>query len=189
MAHRFTFTDRVQFADTDMAGIVHFSNYFRYMERAEHAFFRSLDMSIWDISPTIPDGEHVITYLMKVKYADPTELAQTLGTFVVQSPGQYTNITALPKAGALLITENTAVIRQVLRIVHEVDVPPAEVASKFFELENGDAEDVQKKLEEILNKTSDKVAAGGVSVAGGNRPVTPAPRIPTFRASRGPCPP
>lgn len=59
MAHRFTFTDRVQFADTDMAGIVHFSNFFRYLERAEHAFFRSLETSIWDASPTIPEGEHV----------------------------------------------------------------------------------------------------------------------------------
>lgn len=48
MPHRHTLKDRVQFADTDMAGIVHFSNFFRYMERVEHDFFRSLDMSIWD---------------------------------------------------------------------------------------------------------------------------------------------
>ncbi len=33
---------RVEFAETDMAGILHFSNYFRYMEEVEHAFFRSL---------------------------------------------------------------------------------------------------------------------------------------------------
>ena len=33
---------RVEFAETDMAGQVHFSNFFRYMEAAEHAFFRSL---------------------------------------------------------------------------------------------------------------------------------------------------
>lgn len=46
--HRFTFTERVQFSDTDMAGIVHFSNFFRYMERVEHAFFRSLGFSIVD---------------------------------------------------------------------------------------------------------------------------------------------
>lgn len=59
MAHRFTLTERVQFADTDMAGIVHFSNFFRYLERAEHAFFRSLGLSIWDNAPTIPEGEHV----------------------------------------------------------------------------------------------------------------------------------
>ena len=29
-----------------MAGIVHYSNFFRYMEAAEHAFFRSLGFSI-----------------------------------------------------------------------------------------------------------------------------------------------
>lgn len=33
----------VEFYETDMAGIVHFSNFFRYMETCEHAFVRSLD--------------------------------------------------------------------------------------------------------------------------------------------------
>ncbi|HUF63511.1 MAG TPA: thioesterase family protein [Verrucomicrobiales bacterium] len=37
---------RVPFADTDLAGIVHFSNFFRYMENAEHAFYRSLGLSV-----------------------------------------------------------------------------------------------------------------------------------------------
>jgi YbgC/YbaW family acyl-CoA thioester hydrolase len=37
---------RVEFSDTDMAGIVHYSNFFRYMEAAEHEFFRSLGFSI-----------------------------------------------------------------------------------------------------------------------------------------------
>jgi YbgC/YbaW family acyl-CoA thioester hydrolase len=37
---------RVEFTDTDMAGIVHFSSFFRYMEVTEHAFFRSLGFSI-----------------------------------------------------------------------------------------------------------------------------------------------
>jgi acyl-CoA thioester hydrolase len=48
MRHRHLLRDRVQFADTDMAGIVHFSNFFRYMERVEHDFFRSMGLSIWD---------------------------------------------------------------------------------------------------------------------------------------------
>lgn len=46
MAHRYEITERVQFSETDLAGIVHFSNFFRYMERVEHAFFRSLELSI-----------------------------------------------------------------------------------------------------------------------------------------------
>ena len=46
--HEFTITRRVEFSETDAAGIVHFANYFRYMEYAEHAFFRSLGRSIVD---------------------------------------------------------------------------------------------------------------------------------------------
>ncbi|MBE0539816.1 MAG: acyl-CoA thioesterase [Verrucomicrobia bacterium] len=46
MAYEFKITRRVEFAETDMAGIVHYSNFFRYMEVAEHAFFRSLGFSV-----------------------------------------------------------------------------------------------------------------------------------------------
>jgi len=38
----------IDFVDTDTAGIVHFSNYFRFMEAAEHAFFHSLGLTIHD---------------------------------------------------------------------------------------------------------------------------------------------
>ncbi|HXW14225.1 MAG TPA: thioesterase family protein [Terriglobia bacterium] len=46
MACEFKLTRQVEFSDTDMAGIMHFSNFFRFMEAAEHAFFRSLGFSI-----------------------------------------------------------------------------------------------------------------------------------------------
>ena len=39
---------RVQFYETDMAGIVHFSWYFRYLEEAEHAMWREAGVSIAD---------------------------------------------------------------------------------------------------------------------------------------------
>jgi acyl-CoA thioester hydrolase len=37
---------RVQFHETDAAGIVHFSRYFQYMEEAEHALWRAAGLSI-----------------------------------------------------------------------------------------------------------------------------------------------
>ena len=37
---------RVQFSETDTAGIVHFSNFFRYFEDAEHALWREAGLSI-----------------------------------------------------------------------------------------------------------------------------------------------
>jgi YbgC/YbaW family acyl-CoA thioester hydrolase len=36
----------VEFSDTDMAGIVHFSNFFRFMEAAEHAYLRACGFSV-----------------------------------------------------------------------------------------------------------------------------------------------
>jgi acyl-CoA thioester hydrolase len=39
-------TRRVQFYETDAAGIVHFSCYFRYLEEAEHALWRAAGLSI-----------------------------------------------------------------------------------------------------------------------------------------------
>jgi YbgC/YbaW family acyl-CoA thioester hydrolase len=37
---------RVQFYETDAAGIVHFSWFFRYMEEAEHALWRAAGLSV-----------------------------------------------------------------------------------------------------------------------------------------------
>src|SRR5205085_7281455 len=46
MAYEFRAKRMVEFSDTDMAGIMHFSNFFRFMETAEHGFFRSLGLSV-----------------------------------------------------------------------------------------------------------------------------------------------
>lgn len=42
----FRYRRRVEFAETDLAGIAHFSVFFRYMEEAEHALWRAAGMSI-----------------------------------------------------------------------------------------------------------------------------------------------
>ena len=46
MASCFTLRRRVTFAETDLAGIMHFANFFRWMEETEHAFYRSLGLSV-----------------------------------------------------------------------------------------------------------------------------------------------
>ena len=42
----FVYTRRVQFYETDLAGMVHFSWHCRYMEEAEHALWRAAGLSI-----------------------------------------------------------------------------------------------------------------------------------------------
>lgn len=46
MAHQFSMTRRVEFSETDMAGIAHFANFFRWMESCEHDFMRSLGLGV-----------------------------------------------------------------------------------------------------------------------------------------------
>ncbi|MCZ6634914.1 MAG: thioesterase family protein [bacterium] len=46
MVSEFYTTRRIEFPDTDMAGIVHFSRFFVFMEAAEHEFLRSLGTSV-----------------------------------------------------------------------------------------------------------------------------------------------
>lgn len=46
MPYEFQITRRVEFSETDMEGIMHFSNFFKFMESAEGAFFRSLGYSV-----------------------------------------------------------------------------------------------------------------------------------------------
>ena len=51
MAYEFTTTKKIEFSETDMAGLVHFSNYFRYMEVAERDFFESLELNLIQSAP------------------------------------------------------------------------------------------------------------------------------------------
>jgi YbgC/YbaW family acyl-CoA thioester hydrolase len=44
--HEFTTRRRVEFADTDMGGILHFSRYFVFMETAEHQFLDAIGTSV-----------------------------------------------------------------------------------------------------------------------------------------------
>jgi acyl-CoA thioester hydrolase len=45
---QFITTRRVEFAETDMAGIVHFANFYKWMEETEHEYFRALGLSIME---------------------------------------------------------------------------------------------------------------------------------------------
>ncbi len=65
-----------------MAGVMHFSNYFRWMEEVEHAFFRSMDMSV--VQPH--DGATVswprvhvsCEYLAPLRFEDVVEVQLTI---------------------------------------------------------------------------------------------------------------
>ena len=78
MHSEFHTTRRVAFSDTDMAGIVHFSRFFVFMEAAEHAFLRSLGTSVsteWDGNKIgWPRLEATCTYLSPAVFEDVLDI-------------------------------------------------------------------------------------------------------------------
>ena len=83
MAIEFRIRRQVQFSETDMAGVMHFSNYYRLMEDAEHAFWRSVGLSV-----ITQDGDRQISwprvatqceYFAPVHFEDELELILTIG--------------------------------------------------------------------------------------------------------------
>ena len=51
MPSEFRINRTVEFSETDMAGIMHFSNFFRWMEACEAAFYRSLNLPLISFVP------------------------------------------------------------------------------------------------------------------------------------------
>jgi acyl-CoA thioester hydrolase len=78
MAYQFKAVRSVEFYETDMAGIVHYSNFFRYMETAEHGFFRSLGFSLVTDQTDPPIGWPRVhaecDYLQPLRYEDDVEI-------------------------------------------------------------------------------------------------------------------
>ena len=79
---QFTYIRRVEFADTDMAGIMHFSAIFRFMESAEHAFFRSLGYSVTlkdlDSSLGLPRVRAEADFRRPFRFEDEVEIELTV---------------------------------------------------------------------------------------------------------------
>jgi len=78
MAYEYKIVRRVEFSETDMAGIVHYSNFFRYMEAAEDAFFRSIGFSVVtrNVDPPVgwPRVHAECDYRRPIRFEDEIEI-------------------------------------------------------------------------------------------------------------------
>src|SRR5436190_17765012 len=77
----FRTTRRIEFGDTDMAGIVHFANFFRFMEAAECEFLRSRGLSVvleWEGQAIgFPRVAANCDYLKPARFEDVLDIAVT----------------------------------------------------------------------------------------------------------------
>lgn len=82
MSQPFRITRRVEFGDTDMAGIAHFSNFFRYMEVAETDFLIARGLSVaWEAGGQkfgFPRVSVACDFKRPVRFRDVLDIAVTV---------------------------------------------------------------------------------------------------------------
>lgn len=136
---------------------------------------RSEGIRVYASPVSLPPGDQIVTYYMPFKYLDVQEAYNAIAANVFPHP--YGVIIPVPSAQALLITENSSVIRQLLDIKELIDVPPAKMVSEFIPLMRADAERVAdtitKMIEAQKGTTYPGSGAGGVR-AGNVPPPNPA---------------
>ncbi|MCL6579020.1 MAG: acyl-CoA thioesterase [Candidatus Bathyarchaeota archaeon] len=72
---------RITWADTDAAQVVHYSNYFRFFERAEEEFYRHLGFSFTDINKMgiwLPRVESFCQFKKPARFGDLIEVELTV---------------------------------------------------------------------------------------------------------------
>jgi type II secretion system protein D len=117
---------------------------------------RSYGVAIYSDISQIPDGISVVSVLFQLQYADPKDMQALVNLYVSSSP--YTSVVVLP--GALIITESTVVLRNIAKVIAAADMPPAEVVSRFYQLQRANSKDVLDKLNKLFEKSEAASAPG-----------------------------
>jgi type II secretion system protein D len=119
----------------------------------------------------LPEGEQVVTYVMPLKYIKPQEMERTF-TAVVRQLGSYGSIAAVPNASSIVITESSSLIRRLIQLQQEIDVPSQQVATRFIKVQYADVQELSETLNEILNTQQQQQRTAGTQRVG--TPAAPA---------------
>src|SRR5438105_536594 len=130
----------------------------------------------------MPPGNTVVSFLFKLRYTDPQDVATFLQQYL--QPTCAVAAIPLPKSSSLLVTQSAETIRRIARIVEQVDVEPAEVKSEFIQLYRADASIVVDMLKDVLEKGGDQTRGAAPTGPGGIRPVRPAPNVPAAQPAQ-----
>ena len=124
---------RIQFYETDLAGVVHFSWYLRYMEEAEHALWREAGLSIVpkDHAVGFPRVAATIEYKAPLHFEDVVEVWIRITAITRRSITYASKITCADGEITIASGTFTAVcVDKTARPLKSVDIP-ADIRSRL----------------------------------------------------------
>jgi YbgC/YbaW family acyl-CoA thioester hydrolase len=123
---------RVQFYETDTAGLVHFSWYYRYMEEAEHALWREAGLSIAPPGAEIgfPRVAASFDFRRPLRFEDEFEVHLTIADITATTIRYTANVTR-DEMGIATGTLTVACVRKIASEPMRSMEIPADIANRF----------------------------------------------------------
>jgi general secretion pathway protein D len=130
---------------------------------------RSEGVRLYTSPEDMPVGEEIVSYYMPLNHISANEALTVFNTHIL--PRAYTSFVPINSAQAVVITETTNVIRQLIALKELIDVPPAATSTVFVQLIRADAERVCDTLNKLMDNGGGQ-ARGPVGPQGQNVPVS-----------------
>ncbi len=124
-------------------------------------------VAIYNENSTLPAGDAVISYVMSLDYIKPAEAVNTF-TQIIGQFGSYGSIAAVPNAAAVVITENTSLIRKLIDLKKEIDKPSSQVGTRFIKVQYADVSEIAATLTELLTAQQSTQGTAGIQRADAN---------------------
>lgn len=101
-------------------------------------------------SSQLPNNDEIVTYTMKMNYID-AEVAAGLFQSVIGQFSPAGTISPVPNSRSIVITENALLIKYMLDLKKQIDIPGVNQSTKFITLTYADAEEIAATVEQLIN--------------------------------------
>jgi len=129
-------------------------------------------VQVYTESDALPEGDALISYVMNLSYIKPDEAERTF-IKIIGELGANGTIASVPNASAIVITDNTSLIRKLVDLKKEIDKPSSQVGTRFIKVQYADVTELAATLNEMLKTQESAQKTAGVQRADNNP--TPAP--------------
>jgi type II secretion system protein D len=141
-------------------------------------------VAVYNENDTLPEGDAVISYVMTLSYIKPAEAVNTF-TQIIGQFGAYGSIAAVANASAVVITENTSLIRKLIDLKKEIDKPGSVQGTRFIKVQFADVTEIADTLTTLLTAQQSTQKTAGIQRADAAPAAPPGAGIPQTGDSSG----
>jgi len=117
--------------------------------------------AVFNENSALPAGDAVISYVMTLNYIKPAEAVNTF-TQIIGQLGAFGSIAAVPNASAVVITENTSLIRRLIDLKKEIDKPGSVQDTRFIPVVYSDVIELADTLTTLLTAQQSTQKTAGI---------------------------